>query len=119
MEVELKVDPASKEIVSEAIDAVEPKLLMGAPESEEHIDGQSLIAIGLDAAQHLDALSVVVGYLLSKYIKIHIEVRGIPLTANTLKEGLALIRNLKELLADDTDAAEFDKPKEKTDDEAM
>ncbi len=110
MDVLLMVDPSNEQIVGETIQAVDEALLSGAPKAREHIDAQSLIVFGLHAAQHLDAVSVLVGVLLAQHIKVHIEVGGIPLTARTLKEGLGLIRNLQKLLSN-----EKDNPKETQD----
>jgi hypothetical protein len=109
MDVFLMVDPANEEIVAETIQAVDPTLLSAAPESREYMDAQSLIKFGLHAVQHLDAVSVLVGVLLAKHIKVRIEVGGIPLTAKTLKEGLDLIRNLQKLLSNE-DAPKPDAP---------
>src|SRR5436189_153160 len=74
MDVLLIVDPANKEIVAEAIQAVDATLVSGAPKSREYMDAQSLIAFGLHAAQHLDAVSILIGVLLAKSIKIDIRV---------------------------------------------
>jgi hypothetical protein len=101
MEVLLMLDPTNEKIVREAIEAVDKTLVSGAPERREHMDAQSLIALALHAAKHLDAVSVLVGALLAKHIKVHIEVGGVPLTAKTLKEGLGLIRDLQKLLTDE------------------
>jgi hypothetical protein len=101
MDVLLMVDPTDEKIVGEAIEAVDRTLVSGAPESRKHMDAQSLTAFALHAAQHLDAMSVLVGALLAKHIKVHIEIGGIPLTAKTLKEGLGLIRKLQGLLSDE------------------
>ena len=101
MDVLLMVDPASEKIVGEAIEAVDRTLVSGKPESREYLNAQSLIAFALHAAQHLDAMSVLVGALLAKHVKVHLEVGGLPLTAKTLKEGLGLIRDLQKLLSDE------------------
>jgi hypothetical protein len=101
MDVLLMVDPSNEQIVGETIQALDVALVSGSPEHREYMDAQSLIAFGLHAAQHLDAVSVLVGALLAKNIKIKIEVGGIPLTAKTLREGLGLIRNLQKLLSDE------------------
>jgi hypothetical protein len=101
MDTVLMIDPANEHTVGEVIEAIDRSLMREAPESRAHMDAQSLIAIAIQAAQHLDAVSVLVGVLLAKNIKVHIEVGGIALTAKTLKEGLSLIHDLRGLLSND------------------
>jgi len=102
MDVLLMVDPTNESVVANAIQSLDQRLLEKPPELREHFDAQQLVAFALQTAhlaQHLDAVSVLVGVLVAKNIKVRIEVAGVPLTAQTLKEGLDVIRDLRELLS--------------------
>jgi hypothetical protein len=97
MKIELMVDPKDEQTVAETMHAVDPTLLAAKPEHRAHLDGQQLVSFALHVASNLDPISVAIGAFIAKHIAVRVEVGGVPLNASTFKEGLILVRRLREL----------------------
>jgi hypothetical protein len=109
MDILLMADPADEKEVAETIAAVDPAMLSAKPEHRAHMDAQHLVSFALHVASNLDPISLAVGALIAKHITVRVEVRGVPLTAKTFKEGVRLLSQLQELLG-----AETNKSRKKT-----
>jgi hypothetical protein len=98
MEILLSVDPRDEQTVADTVNAVDPDLIRTKPEQRAHMDGQHLVTFAMHVVNNIDPFSVTIGALIAKHVRIKLEVGGIPLSAKTLKDGIKLVHQLRELI---------------------